>query len=158
MSGKQVGRVVAVLLGCGVIVLAAEPAFAHKTFLNAVKDNYKLTAANGKCNTCHGLKGGPNRKNLNPFGTAIQGDTEMKPLLGKKVDYVFTADELKAFLKSVATLDDKDTDGDGATNKEELALGTNPGDSDSKPVPATLEKFRKDLKDQKAKEGEKSKK
>jgi hypothetical protein len=128
------------------LVVAAPPAHAHKTFMTQIKGAYALTAANGKCNACHGLKGGPNRKNLNPYGTAIQGEDGMKPLLGKKTDYVFTQDEIKALLKTLVKLDTEDADKDGATNKEELALGTNPGDPDSKPAAPALEKYRKDNK------------
>jgi hypothetical protein len=82
----------------------------------------------------------------------------MKGLLGKKTDYVFNQDELKSLLKAVAKLDAKDTDADGATNKEELALGTHPGDPASKPAAAALEALRKAEKAKEEKQDAKTKK
>ena len=152
---SRYAQMAAVLVACLIVTVAlASQAYAHKTFLTTVKSAYSLGASNGKCNTCHGLKGGPNRKNLNPYGTALQGDEDMKGLLNRKTDYVFNAEEIKNLLKSAGKLDSKDTDGDGATNREELLLGTNPGDPDNKPVAATLENFRKA---EKAKEEAKAK-
>ncbi len=86
----------------------------------------------------------PGAKNLNTYGKAIQADPDMKPLLGKKEDYKFSEAEIKALEKVLTKLESVDSDGDGATNKEELSLGTNPGDAKSTPEKKALAKYRKD--------------
>jgi hypothetical protein len=138
----------AVLAALGVAGVAswATPVFAHKAFLDRARKIYQLDAKNGKCDLCHEVKPKeePGAKNLNVFGKALAADPDMKPLLGKKEEYKFSDAEIKVFEKAVAKLDSADSDGDGATNKEELWLGTNPGDAKSVPDKRALTKYRKD--------------
>ena len=129
-----------------VVIVAAGPALAQKKFLEKVRRHYQLGLATGKCALCHELKDkeDPHRNNLNAYGKEIQLSEAMKPLLGKDDEYKFTDDELATLMKIVQGIEDKDSDSDGATNKEELELGTFPGDKESKPEAAKLEKYRKD--------------
>ena len=133
---------VALLMACGVIGALAIPVLAQKQFLELAKERFKLSAAQGRCTLCHGVGKGPNRNNLNVFGKAIQADPDMKPLLDKKVGYEYSDEELALLAKIIDKLGDKDSDGDGATNREELALGTFPGDPNSKPSDADLADYR----------------
>jgi hypothetical protein len=112
-----------------VFVLSA-PASAKPRFLEHLKSNYGL-GANVKCDYCHEVTGKekPGKKNLGAFGKDYQ---KAMGTLGK--------DNLDAIVKS---LEPMDSDGDGATNLEELRLGTKPGDGSSTPKPELLEKFRK---------------
>ena len=56
----------------------------------------------------------------------------------------FTDAEIAVFEKAMAKLDETDSDKDGATNKEELDLSTNPGDPKSVPEKKALAKYRKE--------------
>lgn len=131
------------LFGAG---LFGVPAEAHKAWLERARKHYQLDAKNGKCDLCHEVKPKeePSAKNLNLYGKAISADPAMKPLLGKKEEYKFSEAELAIVEKVLVSLDDQDSDKDGATNKEELDLSTNPGDPKSKPTAKDLAKYRKD--------------
>jgi len=137
-------KLVSMLLACVLVGALAIPTFAQKPFLAAVKEKFTLPEANAKCILCHIPKKGPNKQNLNDFGKAIQSDADMKPLLNKGTNYQYKKEELDTLLKVVEKLGDKDSDGDGATNMEEIKLGTFPGDGQSTPAKADLEKYRKD--------------
>ena len=125
------------------VIMMAMPAMAQKPFLAAVAEHFHLPKESTKCTLCHGAGKGPSKTNLNDFGKAIQADPDMKPVLGKKAGDL-TADDLATVSKVIEKISDKDSDGDGATNGEELALGTLPGDAKSTPSKADLEKYRKD--------------
>lgn len=146
--------VLAGALAFGAVGICSGPSFAHKAFLDKARRMYQLDAKNGKCDLCHEVKPKeePGAKNLNVYGKATQSDPTMKPLLGrigtKKGDVVedvkFTDAELKIIEAALKKIEDQDSDGDGATNKEELALGSNPGDAKSMPEKRALAKYRKD--------------
>lgn len=144
MKTKQLGWAGA--LAVGAVTVLAIPALAQKPFLDKARKMYELDAKNGKCDLCHEIKPKeePGRKNLNPYGKAIQSDPDMKPLLGKDEKYPFSADEIKILEKVLVKLEPADSDGDGVTNREELALGSNPGDAKSMPDKKALAKYRKD--------------
>lgn len=137
-------RAVSISLACVLVGVIAIPTLAQKPFLAAVKEKFAPPESNAKCTLCHIPKKGPNKQNLNDFGKSIQSDPDMKPLLNKGTNYQYKKDELDTLLKVVERLGDKDTDGDGATNMEEIKLGTFPGDATSTPAKADLEKYRKD--------------
>ncbi len=135
-------------LAAGLILILAGityPAFAQKKFLERIRKHYLLGQETGKCLLCHAPKEKeePGKKNLNVYGKALQADPDMKIALGKEGEYKFTEAELAAFEKAVINIECLDSDGDGATNREELDLGTFPGDPASKPDPKKLEEYRK---------------
>jgi hypothetical protein len=137
-------EMLSVLLACLLVVIFITPTLAHEKFLQKVRRQYNLDNKNGKCTLCHEEKKNeePGRKNINVYGKAIQGDAAMKPLLGKPHDYAWTDKEIATVLEIVAKLDSADTDSDGASNKEELDLGTYPADAKSSPDKAALSKHR----------------
>jgi hypothetical protein len=120
------------VLAAGIMasVLLSTPARAKPAFLNHLRQTYGLGDA-AKCTICHDVKRGekPGKKNLGAFGKDYQSALQKR---GK--------DNLNAVLKDIA---DMDSDGDGATNIEEIRLGTLPGDSSSVPAKEMLEKYRK---------------
>jgi hypothetical protein len=131
------------LIAAGVLIA---PAFAQKPWLRTLSRHYQLDATMGtKCTICHQLKEKeePSSKNLNAYGKDIAAQEVMKPILGKDEKYAFSNDELALVVKAAEALNDKDSDGDGATNKEEFDLSTFPGDPNSKPDPKKLEAYRK---------------
>jgi len=121
------------------------PAFAQKPWLRTVARHYQLDATTGKCILCHQLKEKeePSAKNLNTYGKDLSAQEVMKPILGKDEKYNFSNDELAIVVKAAEAINDKDSDGDGATNKEELDLGSFPGDAASKPDGKKLDDYRK---------------
>ena len=139
-------ELLAVTMACVLVAFLAAPTQAQKPFLEKIRKHYTLDKSNGQCTLCHEVKvkEEPTRKNLNAFGKAIQADPTMKPLLGKEGDYKFTAKDLEILEKVVVKLENIDSDGDGATNREELDLGTLPGDPKSVPSKSDLAKYRKD--------------
>ena len=70
----------------------------------------------------------------------------MPKLHGMREEEKPTDEEWKILDAAFKAIDDKDTDGDGATNWEELLLATFPGDAKSVPTKEALEKFRKEKK------------
>lgn len=131
-----------------VIVGMALPAMAQKKFLEKVRRHYQLDATTGKCTLCHDLKAKeePSKENLNAYGKDLAADPAIKPALGKDDDHKFSEDELTAVEKAAVNIESKDSDGDGATNKEELELGSFPGDKASTPDAKKLEEYRKKAK------------
>ena len=127
------------------VVCSTVPSFAQRPFLVKIRRVYQLEEKNGKCDLCHQIKPKeePSEKNLNKFGQAIQADPAFKPLMGKGDKYEFSEKELAIVVKIVNSLDDKDSDGDGATNKEEMDLGYFPGDPKSTPTKKELADYRK---------------
>lgn len=124
------------------------PSAAQKPFLMRVRKLYGLGRETGNCTLCHKFdkdKGeSPHDENLNPFGEAIRQSDNMKGLHKKGDDYKYTPEELDKVEAAVKAIENVDSDGDGATNLEELMLGTFPGDAKSAPAKDALEKFRKE--------------
>ncbi|HYF50528.1 MAG TPA: hypothetical protein VEJ63_14045 [Planctomycetota bacterium] len=146
MKKKSIARVIVGVLAVVLVASWLTPSFAQQKFLEKIRKHYNLDRTNGKCTLCHEErpKEEPGRKNLNSFGKAIQNHADMKPLLGKTDEYAFTAKELETFDAIVMKIENEDSDGDKVTNREELDLGTYPGDAKSVPEKAKLEKYRKD--------------
>ena len=146
---KQAFQVVAMFAACGIVVACARPSLAQKPFLERIKKVYSLEKEkNGNCHTCHTYdkekKETPEKDNLNAFGKDIQKSPIMKTVINKDDDYKFTKDDLDKVEAAVKSLEDKDSDGDGATNLEELMLGTSPGNPTSTPTADALAKYRAD--------------
>jgi hypothetical protein len=145
---QRTGSKLAVLLGAIVCVgFLGTEALAQKPFLNKLRSVYSLEKEkNGSCKMCHSYdkeKGESAEKdNLNAYGKMLQAAPEMKPVVGKGDEHKFTPEELNAVEAAVKATGDKDVDGDGATNLEEVMLGTYPADKASVPDKAALEKFR----------------
>ncbi len=121
---------------------------AQKQFIKKIRRVYQLDPRKtGSCKLCHApdekKKEKPNEENLNVFGKAIHDHKDMKPLLGKGDEFTFTKAHLETLTKIVKALEAEDSDGDGATNGEELALDSFPGDKESKPDPKKLDAYRK---------------
>lgn len=152
---KYKGILVLVAAAGAVAVLLDAPGLAQDAFMKRIRKDHSLNPrVNGNCKLCHAPKENekPNRENLNAFGKQIQAQEAMKPLLGKDHDYKFSKEELDTLMTVVDGLAGQDADGDGATNGEEIALGTFPGDEKSKPDEKALAKHRDE---QKAKEEKK---
>jgi cytochrome c2 len=98
-------------LGLGTSVLAT------MDIQKAFKEKYpEAKAVNGKCSTCHTMalpkKDGDHANNA--YGN------DVKAAKGKDGKYDF------------ASIEKKDSDGDGVSNIDEITKGTNPGDKASK--------------------------
>ena len=144
MTSKHLKRALVLTAAAALACCVGVPALAQKKFLERVRRQYLLGPEAGKCTLCHkiGKNEEPGKDNLNVFGKAIQAEPAAKPAMGKGDEHKFTEEELAAILKAVENIGDKDSDGDGATNKEELELGTFPGDPASKPDAKKLEEYR----------------
>jgi hypothetical protein len=131
MRVQTLRRAMACAAGILLPLVCAVPALAKTVFAAKVADYCKSSES---CAICHGR---PNEKatiaDLNVFGREFQ-----KALI--KAQNEKAADPVIAALQAVAA---GDSDGDGATNFEEISLGTNPGEADSKPAPEKLAEFRK---------------
>jgi hypothetical protein len=149
-SRKSSIRVLAVFGAVALMVLAAQPIFAQKAFLSKIKKLRQDLVENkvATCHLCHHFdkekKEDADKDNLNAYGKEIQKDANMKTVINQKDgdEHKFTEEELALFEKAFNAVMDKDSDGDGATNAEEMALGTMPGDAKSTPDKAALEKYR----------------
>jgi len=146
MFEKKHLNVVAGIVGGACVLLMSSPSLAQKPSLERIRKHYTLDKSNGQCILCHEKKVGeePGRKNLNPFGKAIQADPTMKPLLNKDGDYKFSDKELSIMEAAVVKIENLDSDGDGVSNREELDLGSLPGDKTSVPDKIKLAKYRKE--------------
>ena len=147
--GKYRGILVLAAAACAVAVLLDAPSLAQDAFMKKVRREFGLNPREiGNCRLCHapGENEKPNRENLNAYGKQIQSQEGMKSLLGKEHEYKFSDDELATLMTVVNGIGGEDADGDGATNAEEIALGTFPGDENSKPEEKALERHRRDKK------------
>jgi len=146
MLKKNSLEIAAILLACFAVVMLTTPSMAQTKFLERIRKHYALDKSNGKCDLCHEPKKNeePARKNLNLYGAAIQKDPTLKPLLGKDDKFAFTVADLDVVKNAAAKLDKEDSDKDGATNIEELDLGTLPGDPKSTPDKVKLTRYRKE--------------
>lgn len=82
--------------------------FAKPAYFNTMSGFYSGTQLTFSCNTCH-----QNGKGLNAYGREF---AQVKNQIG--------FDQLRDVF---AALGDRDSDGDGLTNNQEIAAGRNPG-------------------------------
>ena len=118
------------LLAVGFVVVLTTPTLATLGIAAKLADHYKLDEKTA-CALCHSGKGEPDENNLNVFGKSF-GRAYAKESKGK--------DRAVRTMEAVAA---QDADGDGATNMEEIALGTQPGDPKSAPAADKLAEYRK---------------
>lgn len=122
------------------------PAFGLKQFLERARKLYDIDKPVSSCLLCHQYdekkKEEPNKKNLNDYGHDVANDPLMRPLLDVEEHHKYTPKELETIDAVLKSLDDEDSDKDGATNREELDLGTFPGDKSSVPSAEALTKYR----------------
>lgn len=121
MGGVWQRGVIAVVVGCGAVVLGAGPAGATMQNMMAYKKAYP-DAKGVSCKVCH-LEAIGKATNLNAYGKALEafkGTGQAKAL---------TVEDFQAF-------DAGDLDKDGATNQAEVAAGTDPNDPQSVPPAA----------------------
>jgi cytochrome c2 len=85
------------------------------------------------CHLCHSYdkdkKEEAGKDNLNIFGKDVQKDPNMKTVINQKDgdDHKFTEEELALFEKAFAAVLEKDSNGDGTSNKDKLEKGIAPG-------------------------------
>lgn len=128
-------RIAALLGAVTVVALMAQPIFAQKAFLVRIKkirpDLVEKKLAN--CHLCHSYdkdkKEEAGKDNLNVFGKDVQKDPNMKTITNLKDgdDHKFTEEELALFEKAFAAVLEKDSNGDGTSNKDKLEKGIAPG-------------------------------
>ena len=144
---NHVFQLFSLVTALAIIVASAQSTMAQKPWFDRIKKVYELKKEkNASCKLCHTYdkekKESPDKDNINAFGKELKAVPEMKPLLGKDDDYKFTPADLDIVEAAVKSIESKDTDGDGATNGEELRLGTFPADDKSTPAKDELEKYR----------------
>ena len=132
---KAAARFIALLGAIAVVASMAQPIFAQKAFLTRIKkirpDLVEKKLAN--CHLCHSYdkekKEEASKDNLNVFGKDIKADPNAKTITGLKDgdEHKFTDDELALFEKAFTAVLEKDSNGDGTTNKAKLEKGINPG-------------------------------
>lgn len=113
---KRFNLLVSTVLALGVMVSALATPKMQPVFNKTYPAPKESELAKAKCKACH-TKG----KELNVYGKDVQ-----KAMQAKK-----TKDLTAAILKSIENLD---SDKDGASNGNELKAGTLPGDPKSKPA------------------------
>ncbi|HYG77977.1 MAG TPA: thrombospondin type 3 repeat-containing protein [Planctomycetota bacterium] len=147
MSRKVKLEIFAVVAACLTVGLLANHSLAQKPFLTRLVKVYTLEKEkNGTCKLCHeydkAKNESPEKENINAIGKELAKSAEFKPVMGKGDEHKFTPEELNAVEAAWKVIAAKDTDGDGASNDEELALGTYPGDPKSTPAKDALDKHR----------------
>jgi hypothetical protein len=140
-------NMIAAALGCVAIGFCIFPAAAHKGLLDRARALYALKKEIGKCQFCHDLdeskKEEPESSNLDEYGKDVDNLPTMKPILEFEDEHVYTKAEAKVIDDALKSLENADSDKDGATNIEEIELGTFPGKKASVPEKAALEEYRK---------------
>ena len=140
MPGRKAKfEMLAVVLACVAVVGLTHPANAKRDFLERYQAYFGLKET-GKCIFCHNVKESekPGKGNLGLYGKDVQ-------------TLIHAKDEYRINIQFAAVaLFDKDSDGDGATNMEEMALDTYPGDPKSTPTKEALDAYRKKVAEQKA--------
>jgi len=138
-------RLVAVL-GFSMVCYVAWPALAKEVFIERVRKMYGLPRTLGSCQLCHHPDEAKDevadQRNLNDYGKDIANLPLMKPLIEAEEDHEYTPRQWAKFEEAMHSIDVDDSDKDGATNLEELALGTFPGEKTSTPDAAALKTFR----------------
>ena len=131
----RIPRLVLTLSGAVVsmAIFLPQPVEAKKQYLALMKSSYHVDEST-KCILCHSTSGNenPGKKNLKVFGKDIQKQHNQSGLKSNE-----------GFLAAVKAVENMDSDGDGATNIEELKLGTAPGDNSAKPDSKKLDELRK---------------
>ena len=128
------------MLACGMVVLCAGPAGAKRDYLERYQAYFGLKET-GKCVFCHDVKSDKDKAgkgNLGLYGKEVQ------KLMQQKEEY-----KINVQFAAVA-LFEKDSDNDGITNMEEMALNSYPGNPQSVPKKAELDAYRKRVAEQKA--------
>jgi hypothetical protein len=123
-----------VLAALIVTIVSPRPASAKREYLERVLLYFRLNEqTTGKCVLCHNVKEKekPGEKNLGLFGREIHAAFESNKDLRINPEL------------AVAKVFEKDSDGDTVLNREELALGSFPGDPKSVPDRAKLLEYRK---------------
>lgn len=149
-SKRNVFRAAVAVAAVAMVALVSQPLLAQKAFLSKIKKAHPELVENkvATCHMCHHFdkekKEEATKDNLNGYGKDIQKDPNMKTVINQKDgdEHKYTEEELANFEKAFNAIMDKDSDGDGATNAEEMKLGTNPGDPASKPAADALAKLR----------------
>jgi hypothetical protein len=127
---------IVLVAGLAVVLLAGGVA-AKKSYVAKLQKLYALDEKLAKCEMCHAATGEPDKGNLNAYGKAVR--------TAKRAAGNATGADKQALLETaLRNVEAVDSDGDGATNGEELALGTWPGDAKSTPAKEALEKYRKE--------------
>jgi len=120
--------------------------YAMKPFGDRARKLYVLEGQLAKCALCHATdeskKEEPKGYNLDDFGMDVENYPLMKPLLHVDENYKYSEAELKTFEQVLKFLESIDSDKDGATNREEMQLGTFPGRKSSLPTAEALAKLR----------------
>jgi hypothetical protein len=149
MSNKHrtISQIATLAIAVAGVAFIGGETFAQKPFLTRLAKVYTLEKEkNSSCKLCHDYdkdKGeSADKDNISAYGKLLKETPEMKPVIGKGDEHKFTPDELNAVEAAVKATGDKDTDGDGATNLEEIVLGTYPSNKDSVPAKDALEKYR----------------
>lgn len=115
----------------GFIAVLTAPASATTKTGERIAKQYKLDPKTS-CVLCHDAsKGEPGSKNLNRFGKDFDKAYMKEKKGGDRA------------IKALEAIAGGDTDGDGATNMEEVVLGTQPGDNKSVPAAEKLAEYRK---------------
>lgn len=152
MSAQRRQRAAVVSIGAAalaIVVVLAQPSAALKPFAERMRKSFALEKdKTGNCHLCHkydkSKKEEPEGDNLDAFGQQLRKCAEYKPIAGKDEDHEFSDEDMAKFDAAIKAIWDKDADADGATNGEELALGSFPGDPASIPAKDALDKFRQE--------------
>lgn len=136
----------AIGIALAVLFLIPQDAFAFKQFLDRARKVYDMDKPVSSCLLCHEYdekkKEQPDKSNLNDYGHDMGNDPYMRPLVDVEEDHKFTPKEYETIDAVLRSLDDMDSDKDGATNREEIELGTFPGNKKSVPDAEALKKYR----------------
>jgi len=128
------------------LFLLPQRAFAFKQFLDRARKVYDMDKPVSSCLLCHEYnekkEERPDKSNLNDYGHDMGNDPYMRPLVDVEEDHKFTAKEYETIDAVLRSIDNEDSDKDGATNLEEIELGTFPGNKNSVPTAEALKKYR----------------
>ncbi|MGD0090222.1 MAG: hypothetical protein ABSE73_09900 [Planctomycetota bacterium] len=117
-----------------VITVLPAPAAAKKQFLKSIAGHLDLSEELAKCSICHtGKDTEADADHLNVFGKDFRKALKEAPAKAKDARPLIAFEAVK----------DLDSDHDGVTNLEEIMLGSNPGDPNSKPDPEKLAEYRR---------------
>ena len=127
----RVHHLVVGLLTVSFIAALTAPVWGTQKIGDKLAERYKLDPKK-VCALCHDAsKGEPGSRNLNKFGKDFDGAYSKQKKGSDRV------------AKTIEAIAGEDADGDGATNLEELSLGTQPGDAKSAPAADKLAEYRK---------------
>lgn len=148
LIARRVTTLASAVLILTLIGALSAPAFAIKPFLEEVRKTFKLPEDEGSCRYCHTFdatkKEKPGERNVNAFGQDLKRNKTFHTL-GELEDVKELSEKQKAGLHTaLLEIARFDSDVDGASNIEEIALGTGPGNPKSTPTPEELAKYRKD--------------